>query len=361
MSVSLGFSFQATPQRMLGPQHSPLPVVALAVPRRLPRVGTTLMSGKEGVGEEEREVAEWGMRPRAILGALAIAGAAESSFLTYTKLFRPGAMSTLCGPSGSCGDVLTGPFSSFLGVPLTLLASGAYALAAILALAPLLQTGGGVPTQSDTTSRSLILVLTTAMASFSGYLMSVLAFKLHAFCPFCVASAAISFSMCGVAWANNAVPNKTKAAVMGACTTMVTVLASLVIFLVTETAMEMEALASGDAVAGLVQESDKVKPPSITATSSPEAIRISKKLAKLDSKMYGAYWCSHCNNQKQILGAEAFSRVRYVECSRKGWHDEAGLCKAREVPGYPTWEIGGELYPGEKTLEELAEIVGLKI
>jgi hypothetical protein len=27
-----------------------------------------------------------------------------------------------------------------------------------------------------------------------------------------------------------------------------------------------------------------------------------------------------------------------------------------QVPGYPTWEIGGELYPGEKTIEQLEEI-----
>ena len=28
-----------------------------------------------------------------------------------------------------------------------------------------------------------------------------------------------------------------------------------------------------------------------------------------------------------------------------------------QVPGYPTWEIGGELYPGEKSIEALEVIV----
>jgi hypothetical protein len=30
------------------------------------------------------------------------------------------------------------------------------------------------------------------------------------------------------------------------------------------------------------------------------------------------------------------------------------------VPGYPTWEINGELYPGEKSIEELEEISHLR-
>ena len=30
------------------------------------------------------------------------------------------------------------------------------------------------------------------------------------------------------------------------------------------------------------------------------------------------------------------------------------------VKGYPTWEINGELYPGEKSLDELGELSGFK-
>ena len=28
----------------------------------------------------------------------------------------------------------------------------------------------------------------------------------------------------------------------------------------------------------------------------------------------------------------------------------------KKVPGFPTWEINGELFPGEKSLEDLAKI-----
>lgn len=45
--------------------------------------------------------------------------------------------------------------------------------------------------------------------------------------------------------------------------------------------------------------------------------------------------------------------------STRGVDSQAELCKAANIPGFPTWDIGGKLYPGEQTLEELEEIVGL--
>jgi len=33
------------------------------------------------------------------------------------------------------------------------------------------------------------------------------------------------------------------------------------------------------------------------------------------------------------------------------------LCQAKEIKGYPTWEIGGRFFRGEKTLDELEEIL----
>merc|ERR1711920_110700 len=98
-------------------------------------------------------------------------------------------------------------------------------------------------------------------------------------------------------------------------------------------------------------------PPTITTKSTPEAINLAKKLQTLDSKMYGAYWCGHCWEQKQNFGYEAFYKyVHYVECDKEGYNSQRSLCKEKKVPGYPTWEINGELFPGEMSLEELQEI-----
>ena len=81
-------------------------------------------------------------------------------------------------------------------------------------------------------------------------------------------------------------------------------------------------------------------------------------LEKLDAKMYGAYWCSHCFNQKQEFGKEAFyEHITYLECDKEGTDSKYSVCRARDIPGYPTWEIGGRLYPGEKTIGEIEKIV----
>ena len=35
--------------------------------------------------------------------------------------------------------------------------------------------------------------------------------------------------------------------------------------------------------------------------------------------MYGAFWCSHCFEQKQAFGAEAAHELPYVECYPQGY------------------------------------------
>ena len=85
---------------------------------------------------------------------------------------------------------------------------------------------------------------------------------------------------------------------------------------------------------------------------------LAQQLKFLNAKMYGAHWCSHCYDQKQALGKEAFETyIKYIECSKDGRNSQTKLCKEKNVPGYPTWEINGQLYPGEQALDELEELV----
>ncbi len=37
-------------------------------------------------------------------------------------------------------------------------------------------------------------------------------------------------------------------------------------------------------------------------------------------------------------------------------HVPAELCKEKGVKGFPTWEINGKMYPGEKSLSDLAKL-----
>jgi len=75
-------------------------------------------------------------------------------------------------------------------------------------------------------------------------------------------------------------------------------------------------------------------------------------------KMYGAYWCSHCQNQKEMFG-ESFSKVDYVECSLPGGQGQTDECAAAGISGYPTWEFGdGSRVEGELQLSVLAQKSG---
>ncbi len=71
--------------------------------------------------------------------------------------------------------------------------------------------------------------------------------------------------------------------------------------------------------------------------------------------MYGAFWCPHCEAQKELFGP-ALDNVPYVECDPGGESPQPQLCQDKGIQGYPTWEIDGEFYPGVRSLEELATL-----
>ena len=77
--------------------------------------------------------------------------------------------------------------------------------------------------------------------------------------------------------------------------------------------------------------------------------------------MYGAWWCPHCERQKEEFG-DAFSFVNYVECSPAGTRSMSAACKAEGIEGYPTWEYAdGSRVSGEQRLETLATQTGCEL
>lgn len=49
-------------------------------------------------------------------------------------------------------------------------------------------------------------------------------------------------------------------------------------------------------------------------------MELAKRLKAAGAKMYGAFWCSHCFEQKQAFGKEAMADFPYVECYPEGYH-----------------------------------------
>lgn len=72
--------------------------------------------------------------------------------------------------------------------------------------------------------------------------------------------------------------------------------------------------------------------------------------------MYGADWCSHCQNEKKAFG-DSFRLVPYVECP-----DNPQQCLQAGVKGYPTWVFpDGKKLAGEQGLEKLSKESGCSL
>ncbi len=80
-------------------------------------------------------------------------------------------------------------------------------------------------------------------------------------------------------------------------------------------------------------------------------------------KMYGAYWCPHCVEQKEEFGA-SFEFAPYVECGVEGdVHAKSQACKDEGIKGYPTWQFPptGERVERVFSLQELSDRTGCSL
>jgi hypothetical protein len=62
-----------------------------------------------------------------------------------------------------------------------------------------------------------------------------------------------------------------------------------------------------------------MQPTEVATSSTPEAVGLAKRLSAAGARMYGAFWCSHCYEQKEAFGREAVGSLPYVECFPEGW------------------------------------------
>lgn len=70
---------------------------------------------------------------------------------------------------------------------------------------------------------------------------------------------------------------------------------------------------------------------------------------------YGAFWCSHCQNQKKMFGSSQ-KLLPYVECSTPNGQGQIKECIDKKITTYPTWEFAdGSRMTGEIPLGTLAQ------
>ena len=81
-----------------------------------------------------------------------------------------------------------------------------------------------------------------------------------------------------------------------------------------------------------------------------------KCLAEKNITMYGAEWCSHCQNEKKAFG-DSFKFVPYVGCPK-----DPQRCLDVGIEGYPTWVLpDGKKLVGEQGIEVLSKESGCDI
>jgi uncharacterized membrane protein len=279
---------------------------------------------------------------RVAMAVLATIGAIDTAAITLKRWGLVGPLSCPGGADG-CDKVLNSAWGSVFGQPLSLFGFLAYTAVLILALLPLVLRG---ETRSAIAGRSWwgLLLLSTGMAVFSMVLMGVMVFRIEAFCTFCLLSALISvalfvLTLIGGEWEDR----------------------GQLIFRSVLVALVVGLIGLGWATA-LDRPADlgKGAPIPVTTESTPATLALAEHLTSGGARMYSAYWCPHCHDQKQLFGKQAAARLQVIECAPDGRNSQASLCESRKIQGYPTWEINGQLDSGVKSLQDLALLSGFE-
>ncbi|MBK5215475.1 MAG: hypothetical protein JJE53_01560 [Candidatus Pacebacteria bacterium] len=93
---------------------------------------------------------------------------------------------------------------------------------------------------------------------------------------------------------------------------------------------------------------------SITPQKPGKLDTFAKCIESSGAKFYGAFWCSHCQNQKELFGSSE-KYLPYIECSTLDGQGVNQVCKDNGIEGYPTWVFADESrLSGELSLITLA-------
>lgn len=295
-------------------------------------------------------------KSRYLIGAIALLGVLNTGYLTFTKLFGG---ETVC-PTDGCEQVLSSSYAYVFGVPLALFGLLAYLGMTIFALGPLAispETNKELRVKLEDLSWLLLFAGSTAMMVFSGYLMYIMATEFVAvygpesICLFCVASAIFATSMFVLTVLGRAWEDIGQLFFTGVIVAVVVLIGSLGVYANGGTGLASQ---PGD---GGAQPTAGLMPP-VTTQSSQAEVALARHLSSVGAKMYGAYWCPHCHDQKQLFGQPAAAEIPYIECAPDGVNPQTQLCQSTGITGLPSWEIDGQIYPGTRTLQELADLSG---
>ncbi|MGA1622597.1 MAG: vitamin K epoxide reductase family protein [Synechocystis sp.] len=296
---------------------------------------------------------------RLMMGAIAVIGILITTYLTYVSFSGGEALCPVDPETGgsSCDIVLQSAYARILGIPLSVFGLSAYIAMAIFALAPFIVNADSNKKQRtflENLSGRFLLIGGTAMAVFSGYLMYIAFFRLQESCLYCIGSATCSLLLFILAIIGREWEEMSQVFFTTIIAGMITLVGALGIYASAEgPKVNADGKIPIPAIVG------QPRPPMgwpITTQSGPAEIELAEHLTAKEVLNYGAFWCPHCYEQKQLLGKEAFEKVTYIECDPAGKNPQTQACVDAGIKSFPTWEINGEMLPGVKLPAELAEL-----
>jgi uncharacterized membrane protein/glutaredoxin len=268
---------------------------------------------------------------RFILGA-GIVGLLVSAYLAVVDLAGG---STLCLAGSDCDVVRASTYGQIAGLPIAVLGVG-YFLAVI----------GAVLLRSDW-QPDLLQGLGGVGVGAAIVFVGLQTVTLRAWCPYClIADVAALVIGLRVFWPR-AAGNRTVRLGRGIAGAALAV-AVLLVGYAAAPSSAAETAGAGAAAGGAATS---------TAMSADRLAALADHLRESGATFYGAYWCPHCQEQKQMFGTAA-SRLPYVECDARGTNAQPAACQAAGVRAYPTWVIGGQTIEGEIPPADLARLSG---
>jgi uncharacterized membrane protein len=293
---------------------------------------------------------------RLLTAGIAMIGVIVTTHLTIAKFSG----NSLACPTLGCDRVLSSPYATLAGLPISLYGFLAYFLMVVLAVAPLtLSEQGDKPLRQDFESVTwpLLFLLATVMVTFSAYMMYVMLSVLKGFCIYCTGSAVISFSLFLITLFGNRRHQLRRLLLVGVLVMLVVVFGTVQVYANVETVTT----ASGST------ESAQLEPQGepaigvgwpISTTSGNAERQLAIHLKSIGAKVYTAWWCPHCHAQKALFGKEAMKEFPNVECDPEGENAQPKVCDAAKVEAFPTWDIKGQRLVGPQSMEILVKVSG---
>jgi uncharacterized membrane protein/glutaredoxin len=255
------------------------------------------------------------------LFTLALVGMALSGYLTF--IAWQDSLAAFCAEGAGCDVVLNSRWSTLLGMPTSFWGFLAYGLLAAVAW------------NRDATNRwRWAWVISLFGLFYSLYLTAISFFELQAACPYCLASLGLMATIFALTTFQR--PKNLPQFSWGPWL-----------------AKTVGAAAVGVLVLHLHYAGYWGSAP---GPEDPWVRSLAEHLTKNNAKFYGASWCPHCNEQKNLFGSSV-KRIPYVECSPGGPRaPQAQDCKDKNIQSYPTWIINGQRLTGVQSLDALAQL-----